>query len=156
MARVARPVAIALGSNLGDRRAHLEFAIHHLQALLPLLRVSAVVETAPVDTPDPQQPYLNAVAVAESDWPAARLLASLQAIEAARGRARPYRNAPRTIDLDLILAGADVIDTSGLVVPHPRFRERRFVLAPLAEIAPGLVDPVTSLRVAELLARCPR
>ena len=79
------------------------------------------------------------------------MLAALHAIEHARGRARPFPNAPRTLDLDLILFGDDVIDEQGLTVPHPRFRERRFVLEPLAEIAPDMRDPVTGKAVSELL-----
>ena len=77
----------------------------------------------------------------------------LQRVEAERGRERPYVNAPRTLDLDLILCGDDVVETADLVVPHPRFRERAFVLEPLAVVAPGIVDPVTTLTARELLAR---
>jgi 2-amino-4-hydroxy-6-hydroxymethyldihydropteridine diphosphokinase len=80
------------------------------------------------------------------------LLDVLLGIEVERGRVRPRLNAARTLDLDLILFGAETVDEPGLVVPHPRFRERRFVLEPLAEIAPGLTDPVTRLSVAALLA----
>ena len=84
---------------------------------------------------------------------ARELLARLQAIERAAGRERPYVNAPRTLDLDLILWGEEIVEEPDLQVPHPRFRERLFVLEPLAEIAPDLRDPVTGLRVRELLAR---
>jgi 2-amino-4-hydroxy-6-hydroxymethyldihydropteridine diphosphokinase len=143
--------AISLGSNLGDRRAHLDFAVAELRALLGHARVSTYYETAPVGTPDDQPLFLNAAVVGET-WLAARdLLNALRAIEDARDRLRPYVNAPRTLDLDLILFGDAVIEESGLVVPHPRFRERRFVLEPLAEIAPDLVDPGTGASMAELL-----
>jgi 2-amino-4-hydroxy-6-hydroxymethyldihydropteridine diphosphokinase len=97
--------------------------------------------------------FLNAAGAGESAAPARDLLDMLLAIETERGRTRPRPGAPRTLDLDLILAGDEVIAEPGLTVPHPRFRERRFVLAPLAEIAPDLIDPVTRLSVRDLLAR---
>ena len=146
-------VAVALGSNLGDRAGHLEYAVSRLQHLLARCRISSVRETAPVGAPGPQPPYLNAALVGWTASPASAVLDALLDIERSRGRERPYPNAPRTLDLDLILCGSAVIAESGLVVPHPRFRERRFVLEPLAEIAPDLRDPVTGLTVGELLAR---
>jgi len=96
--------------------------------------------------------YLNAAVVGDTVLPARALLDALLGIENQRGRARPYPNAPRTLDLDLILFGQSVIDEPGLVVPHPRFRERRFVLQPLAEVAPDMRDPVSGKTVGELLA----
>jgi 2-amino-4-hydroxy-6-hydroxymethyldihydropteridine diphosphokinase len=150
-----RVVAVAIGSNLGDRAAHLAYARSALSALFDDFRVSTVVETAPVGAPDPQSAYLNAAAVGRSARPARELLGELLRIERARGRERSFPNAARTLDLDLILAGDEVIDEPGLSVPHPRFRDRRFVLEPLAEVAPGLLDPVTGLTVAELLRRLP-
>jgi len=96
--------------------------------------------------------FVNAAAIGECALSAQGTLEALQAIEQRFGRARPYENAPRTIDLDLILYGEEVIAGPGLTVPHPRFRERRFVLEPLAEIAPDWVDPVTRKTVAELLS----
>jgi 2-amino-4-hydroxy-6-hydroxymethyldihydropteridine diphosphokinase len=151
-------VAIGLGSNLGDRRAHLEFACQRLSTILEGLRVSSVHETEPVGVPDRQPSFLNQAAVGETRQPARDVLESMLAIELARGRERPRALAPRILDLDLILFGDVVIDERGeegrpaLRVPHPRFRERLFVLAPLAEIAPELVDPVTGLTVAALLS----
>jgi 2-amino-4-hydroxy-6-hydroxymethyldihydropteridine diphosphokinase len=144
-------VAIALGSNLGDRRAHLTWAVEHLAGHLGDLRISPVLETDPIDVPEPQPPYLNAAVVGESHESAEALLARLLALERARGRTRPSFRAPRTLDLDLILYGDLVIDTAHLTVPHPRFRDRRFVLEPLAHIAPELVDPVSGKTVGELL-----
>ena len=146
-------VAIALGSNAGDRRAHLDFAVDRLRTLLDNLKVSSYDETEPVGVPGPQPMFLNAAAVGETTLSARSLLDALLAIERERGRERPYANAPRTLDLDLILFGDAVIAEPDLVVPHPRFRERRFVLEPLADLAPDLVDPVTRLTVADLLRR---
>src|SRR5476649_1648088 len=100
--------------------------------------------------------FLNAALVGETTLRARELLDALQAIEQERGRERPYANAPRTLDLDLILFGDVVLDEPGLSVPHPRFRERRFVLEPLAEIAPTLRDPGSGCTVGELLARLGR
>jgi 2-amino-4-hydroxy-6-hydroxymethyldihydropteridine diphosphokinase len=144
-------VAIALGSNLGDRQAHLAFAIDRLKSILDDVAISAVRETEPVGVPDRQSPFLNAVVTGETVLSPRALLEELQAIEAARGRARPFPGAARTLDLDLILAGDIVLNDADLVVPHPRFRTRRFVLEPLAEIAPEMRDPVSEKRVDQLL-----
>jgi 2-amino-4-hydroxy-6-hydroxymethyldihydropteridine diphosphokinase len=146
-------VAVALGSNLGDRRAHLDFAASRLDSVLTQLRVSPYHETDPVGVPDEQPAFLNAAAAGETAITARELLGALLAIERERGRERPFPGAARTLDLDLVLFGDLVSSDPTLTVPHPRFRERRFVLAPLADVAPDLVDPVTRLTVAELLAR---
>jgi 2-amino-4-hydroxy-6-hydroxymethyldihydropteridine diphosphokinase len=148
-------VAIALGSNLGDRARTLDAAVASLRGLLGDVAVSAYLETDPVGVRESQPRYLNAALVGRTAHSAHELLAALQATEIALGRTRPYDNAPRTLDLDLLLYGSLVVDSPTLVVPHPRFRERRFVLEPLAEIAPGLRDPVTGRTIAELLARLP-
>jgi len=148
---VGRVAAVALGSNLGDRRGHLEYAADRLRALLGGFRLSSYHDTDPVGVDGPQPRYLNAAAT--GTWPgsARELLDALLAIERERGRERPHANAPRTLDLDLILLGELVVDDPGLLVPHPRFRERRFVLEPLAEIAPDLRDPVSGRTVRDLL-----
>lgn len=146
------PVAIALGSNLGDRRAHLVWAVDELSITLSGLRASAIIETPAFDVPDVQPPYLNAVVIGTTDRPAEALLDNLLAIEERRGRSRPSARAPRTLDLDLVLYGGEVIDTPSLTVPHPRFRERRFVLEPLAQLAPEWIDPVTGHTMAALLS----
>jgi 2-amino-4-hydroxy-6-hydroxymethyldihydropteridine diphosphokinase len=145
-------VAIALGSNLGDRRQHLETAIDLLMPHLRQALVSSFLETEPEGVSDDQPRYLNAALVGEGQLLPAALLKRLLSIEEQLGRTRPYWGAPRIIDLDLILYGDVQLQEPGLEVPHPRFRDRRFVLAPLAEIAPELVDPVTGKTVAELLA----
>ncbi len=149
---VARRAAVAFGSNLGDRHAALAFAAHRLAPLLAPLIVSDPVETEPVGDGAAGQPlYLNAVFVGEATLDAPALLDALLSIECAWGRERPFPGAPRTLDLDLILLGDVVIDSTGLQVPHPRFRERFFVLGPLAEVAPDVVDPVSGLKAWELL-----
>lgn len=145
------PVAIALGSNLGDREQHLRDALTALAPIVHNLRVSTFHDTAPVGVPGPQPMFLNAAAVGETTLSANALLEQLLAIEASLGRVRPYPNAPRTVDLDLILYDAAIEESARLTLPHPRFRERRFVLEPLAEIAPDWRDPVTGKSVEELL-----
>lgn len=151
----AIPVAIALGSNLGDRDAHLDFAVSRLSRILAHIRWSSRYDTAPVDVAGDQPRYLNAAVVGETTLEAHALLRELQQIEADRGRERPYVNAPRTLDVDLILYGDHALADATLTLPHARFRERRFVLEPLAEIAPHMVDPVTGATIAALLARLP-
>ena len=144
--------AVGLGSNLGDRRAHLDFAAARLQAVLGNLRVSSYYETVPVGLSGPQSLFLNAAAVGDAALSARELLEAFLVIERERGRERPRPNMSRTLDIDLILFGDAMIEEPGLVVPHPRFRTRRFVLEPLAAIAPAMRDPVTGQSVADLLA----
>ena len=146
-----RPVAVALGSNLGDRAAYLTFAARHLRDVLNDVVVSPYVETEPQGGAD-QPRYLNAAAVGRSSAAPVELLRRFLAIEHEAGRQRPFPRAPRTLDIDLILAGAFVVSRPGIEVPHPRFRRRRFVLEPLSAIAPDLVDPVSGRAVRELLA----
>jgi 2-amino-4-hydroxy-6-hydroxymethyldihydropteridine diphosphokinase len=147
-------VAVSLGSNLGDRQAALDFAVARLAPLVSNLTLSSVIETEPAGEGLQDQPlYLNAVAVGHTALTARELLDALLAIEKACGRERPYPGAPRTLDLDLILLGATIRNSTGLQVPHPRFRERTFVLGPLVEIAPEMIDPVTGLTVAQLLRK---
>jgi 2-amino-4-hydroxy-6-hydroxymethyldihydropteridine diphosphokinase len=148
-------VAVALGCNVGDRRAHLDHAVSRLRRLLADVRVSSYHDTVPVGVSGPQAMFLNAAVVGDTTLTARALLDALLAIEQEQGRKRPYANAPRTLDLDLILMGDLVVSESGLVVPHPRFRERRFVLEPLAEVGAELSDPVTGRTVGELLLDLP-
>ena len=145
------PVAIALGSNLGSREAHLQEAARRLRGFIPDCRVSSAYETDYVGAGGAQPRYLNAAAVGHTSLSARDLLLALLEVERSLGRARPFPDAPRTVDLDLVLYGAQVIHEPDLVVPHPRFRQRRFVLEPLAEIAADWRDPVTGHRIDELL-----
>ena len=145
-------IAVAIGSNLGNRDDAIAFATSELASLLGNFSISETVETWPVgEGTENQNLYLNAVAVGDTDLSPREVLDTLMAIEHAFGRERPYPNAPRTLDLDLILFGRDIVVEKDLEVPHPRFRDRFFVLGPLAEVAPDMVDPVTGLRVGELL-----
>jgi 2-amino-4-hydroxy-6-hydroxymethyldihydropteridine diphosphokinase len=129
---------VGLGSNLGDRAAAIDAAVREIASLpgTTLLARSSLYESAPLDAGGGD--YLNAVVEVRTSLDPPSLLRALQAVEARRGRARPYPNAPRTIDLDLLLYGEFRCATPELVVPHPRLHERAFVLVPLAEIAPGL------------------
>jgi len=132
---------IGIGANLGDARANVDDAVARL-GLLPqsrLLRTSPYYRSAPIDSSGDD--YVNAVAAIDTRLSAEDLLAALHAIEADHGRERPYRNAPRTLDLDVLLYGDAVIDTATLTVPHPRMLERAFVLRPLLDIAPAIVVP---------------
>jgi 2-amino-4-hydroxy-6-hydroxymethyldihydropteridine diphosphokinase len=146
-------IAIALGSNLGDREANLAFGLSALPGFITNLKQSSWHDTAPVGVSPDQPRYLNGVVVGETELSARELLDRLLAIESAAGRTRPSPMAPRTLDLDLILFGDKKIEEPGLAVPHPRFRERLFVLEPLAEVAPGWIDPATGLTVSALLQR---
>lgn len=143
-------VAVALGSNLGDRAAHLAWATDQLSRLLIDLRSSPPVETSPVDVEGEQPDYLNAVAVGRTSLRPHDLLRRLLALEQQRGRRREGTRSPRTLDLDLILYGTLVVADEHLQVPHPRFRERDFVLAPLAALAPRWRDPVGGETLAAL------
>jgi 2-amino-4-hydroxy-6-hydroxymethyldihydropteridine diphosphokinase len=149
---VRRKIAIALGSNIGDRRATLTAAVDALRPLIHDLRVSSFFDTPYVGT-EVQPSVLNGAVIGTSSLSARALLERLLAIEHDFGRTRPYGGAPRTLDLDLILYADAVIDEPGLIVPHPRFRERRFVLEPLAEIAPDWIDPVTGRTISDLLSK---
>jgi 2-amino-4-hydroxy-6-hydroxymethyldihydropteridine diphosphokinase len=149
---VLRKAVIAVGTNLGDRRAAVAFAIERLGAVLSDVSLSDLIETEPDGEGLQDQPlFLNGVIVGETTLPPRALLDELLAIEQAFGRQRPHPGAPRTLDLDLVLLGDQIVDEPGLQVPHPRFRDRFFVLGPLAEIAPDIRDPVTGLRIGELL-----
>ncbi len=135
---------LGLGSNLGDRAAHLRRAV---DALPDVVAVSPVYETEPVGGPGGQGPYLNLVVELCTDRSPRQLLQLARQLEEAAGRVRTVRFGPRTLDVDVLLVGDQRVDEPDLVVPHPRMGERRFVLAPLADLAPELV-PAEQLAAA--------
>lgn len=138
---------LGLGANLGDAPATLRTAVQTLSQCpgIAVTAQSALYRTAPIDSSGPD--YVNAVLEISTTHTAPALLQCLQGIEAAAGRERPYRNAPRTLDLDILLYGDGIVHSASLTVPHPRMWQRAFVLAPLAEIAPQRV-PTEILRAA--------
>lgn len=143
-------VYLSLGSNVGDRAASLREAI----ARLPVLRVSPIYETEPLDYTE-QPWFLNLVVEAETALSPRHLLNLALRIERELGRVRDIPKGPRTIDIDILFYGDRVIDEPGLQIPHPRLAHRRFVLAPLADLAPDLRHPVTHRTVREMLAAAP-
>ncbi|MDQ3226103.1 MAG: 2-amino-4-hydroxy-6-hydroxymethyldihydropteridine diphosphokinase [Chloroflexota bacterium] len=145
---------IGLGSNLGDRAATLQEAVRQLHTLGRITAVSGLYETEPVGFRE-QPPFLNAVVGLETTRHPNDIMRELLAIERDLGRERTFRNAPRTLDLDLLLLGDTVLDTPLLTLPHPRLHERAFVLAPLAEIAAGAMHPVFRQTVSDMLAALP-
>ena len=148
-------VYLGLGSNVGDRERSLSAAIAQLAAPdLRILRTSSIYETEPVEYTD-QRYFLNLVVEAETDLFPMQLLWRVGKIERALGRVRTIPKGPRVIDIDILLYARAVIRTPALKVPHPRMAERRFVLAPLAELAPSLRHPVTRRTISEMLDEAP-
>jgi|1186.fasta_scaffold12825_2 2-amino-4-hydroxy-6-hydroxymethyldihydropteridine diphosphokinase len=136
-----RRAFLGIGSNIGDRQSYLQLAVDALAGApdTSVVAVSHVYETAPVGGP-PQDPFLNAVVAIETDLDPRPLLARCRQIEAQAERVRVERWGPRTLDVDILLFDDERMDTPDLVIPHPRMWERGFVLAPLRDVAPDLVD----------------
>ena len=148
-------VYLSLGSNIGDREGHLRRAIEPLHAGgVRVLRVSPIYETEPMGVTG-QRWFLNLVVEVETELLPRQLLARTARIERALGRVRTVPQGPRTLDIDILLYGAVRVHTAGLEIPHPRMVERRFVLAPLADLAPELRHPVTGKSVREMLDAVP-
>lgn len=144
-------VYLSLGSNLGDRAANLEAAITHLEALGRVVACSSFYETEPVDVTG-QGWFLNRAVAVETELMPKQFLSRALAIEQKMGRRRTQVRGPRTIDIDLLLFGGSVIETPTLVIPHPAMHQRRFVLEPLAEIAPEVRHPVSKKTIREMLS----
>jgi 2-amino-4-hydroxy-6-hydroxymethyldihydropteridine diphosphokinase len=144
-------VYLSLGSNIGDRRQHLDEALKLLpEAGVSILRVSRVYETEPQDF-RAQPQFLNLVAEAETRLFPLQLLHAIERVERRLGRRRVIANGPRTIDIDILLYGDSIVDIGDLQIPHPRMALRRFVLEPLADLAPDLRHPMTRASVGEML-----
>jgi len=147
-------VFIALGTNLGERQQNLANAREHINRHLPILDTSSVHETAPWGFTD-QPEFLNQVLRCETALPPHTLLHLLKSIEADIGRTPSFRYGPRLIDLDLVAYGQLILESPRLKIPHPRMHERRFVLAPLVEIAPGWLHPLLNKTAEDLLNALP-
>jgi 2-amino-4-hydroxy-6-hydroxymethyldihydropteridine diphosphokinase len=153
--RGATTYFLGIGSNLGDKRRNLERARRRLEAAgLTILKASSVYRTEPVDVAG-QPLFLNQVLKVETDLGPQELLDLAKSIERAMKRVPAARRGPRTIDIDILLAGDTIIDTPGLTIPHLRLAARNFVLVPLLEIAPGAVHPVLRKTVREMVRECP-
>ncbi|HEY1343056.1 MAG TPA: 2-amino-4-hydroxy-6-hydroxymethyldihydropteridine diphosphokinase [Bryobacteraceae bacterium] len=147
---------LSLGSNVGDREANLRAALERLEAPdLHVKRVSPLYETEPVEYTD-QRWFLNLAAEVETDLFPMQLLARIGKIERALGRVRTVPKGPRTIDIDILLYGRAMVNSKTLEIPHPRIAERRFVLVPLADLAPDLRHPVTHKSVRQMLDAAPQ
>ena len=147
-------VYISSGSNIGNRAANLEFGARRLDERGNILRASSFFETEPVGYNE-QPWFLNQVLKLQTTLTPRELLAQCNEIERDGGRVRTFPNAPRTLDLDILFYDDQVINEPDLIIPHPRMTERRFVLEPLAEIAPDLLHPIEKKTIHYLLANCP-
>jgi len=150
MEAAGAPALVSLGSNLGDRRLNLLRAVERVGKRMRLVRISSIYETEPVGAPPGSPPFMNAAVLVLHHGGAERLLAELNAIEKELGRVRRQRNGPRVIDLDLIMYDTALRASPKLTLPHPRYKEREFVLAPLREVAAWWIDPFLQRRIGAM------
>ena len=143
---------IGVGSNIGDRARYLDAAVDAMRDLGEVIALSQVYDTEPCDVPSPQNRYLNMVVGLDTALSPIQLLDGMLAIERNHGRIRTVRNAPRTLDLDILFYGSLKIDSHRLTVPHPRAHDRAFVLVPMSDIAPSLQHPTVNRTIRELCA----
>ena len=144
-----KKVYLSLGSNVGDRQSQMATAIEKLRKLGTVTAVSTLYETEPMDVTH-QAWFLNCAVLLETELMPKQLLKAILGIEQEMGRRRTQAKGPRAIDIDILLFGNSIVDTKGLTIPHPAMHERRFALAPLAEIAPEVRHPVLKKTVSEL------
>lgn len=149
-------IYLSLGANLGDRLANLRNVIVRLRELGEVVAISSIYETEPVDVESAQPWFLNCVVAIESELGAREFLDRIFSLELAMGRVRTVKRGPRPVDIDIIFFGDEVIDQPGLTVPHPAMQSRRFVLEPLAEIAPFEMHPLLKRSAREMLNALPR
>jgi 2-amino-4-hydroxy-6-hydroxymethyldihydropteridine diphosphokinase len=153
---LAKSIYLSLGSNIADRASNLQAALQQLAAPdLRILRISPAYETEPVEF-TAQRWFVNLVAEAETELFPMQLLARIARVERALGRVRTIPKGPRTIDIDILFYGRSVVHSAKLEIPHPRMADRRFVLAPLADLAPDLRHPVTRKTIREMLDAAPK
>jgi 2-amino-4-hydroxy-6-hydroxymethyldihydropteridine diphosphokinase len=145
-------VYLSLGSNLGDRRANLKKALRLMGERVEIVKVSSVYDTNPVGVGE-QPRFLNLMCRVNTDIGPVQMLSLIKGIESSMGRDLSLKDAPRVIDIDIILYGDTIMEAPDLIIPHPRMRERAFVLVPFAEIAPEVVHPVSGERIDELASR---
>ncbi len=155
MSKTAHHIYLALGSNIGDRQENLSLALQRLREIVDIDKISSVYETEPVGYLD-QPRFLNMVCYGQTASSPHELLRKIRAIEKALGREPSFRNAPRPIDIDILLYDNLCLETEHLTIPHPRMSERAFVLVPLVEIAPTVVEPRSGKTAQELLLAVPQ
>lgn len=146
----AKTVYLGLGANLGNREKNIEIALRELNKIAKVIKVATIIETDPVGTHHPEK-YLNTALEIQTELNPTELIIRLEEIEHKMGRVRRERNEPRQVDLDILLYSNLTINTPPLQIPHPRMHKRRFVLEPLAEIAPDTIHPTTNKTISQLL-----